>query len=305
LNTSCCETYVWDGGEWVIDGGDNNSTWTCSPNGFGCSELMDGSGDYATEEECSASCDSTIYCTGYMENSEDNGQLMVSVFDMTLPVTYEWSTGETTQAISPSLNGVYYCDITDANGCNYEATFTFFDFNFCDSTWYDANFTEVNGLWEVTLSGYITESLNDLSDTVAHGFTVTPSNDYMSQYANVGSYPHSWSPEFALSLSTSDTLTICWNAAIYADGLNTFPQGWSELCNMNNEQMLCEEWFWDGEAWARSTSGTTSVKDLNLKDAKLLKVIDALGRVVDEKSTNKLLFYIYDDGTIEKKYIIE
>ena len=74
---------------------------------------------------------------------------------------------------------------------------------------------------------------------------------------------------------------------------------------MSNEQMICDDWFWNGEAWARSTSGTASVNDFYIKNAKLLKVIDALGRVADNDATNRLLFYIYDNGKIEKKFIVE
>ena len=39
-------------------------------------------------------------------------------------------------------------------------------------------------------------------------------------------------------------------------------------------------------------------------DKDLLKKIDILGRKVDENK-NMLIFYIYDDGTVEKKIIIE
>ena len=35
----------------------------------------------------------------------------------------------------------------------------------------------------------------------------------------------------------------------------------------------------------------------------LLKVTDLLGREI--KQTNQPLFYIYDDGTVEKKIVIE
>jgi len=300
----CCLIQYWNGEAWVTVGGDVTSTWTCSQNALGCTELMDGSGEFATVESCLASCDSIIYCNGYLETSDDNGQLTVSVYDMALPVSYMWSTGETTQSISPSSSGVYYCDITDADGCDYATTFTYFDFDFCDSTWYDATFTEVDGLWEVTLTGYITESLNDLTDTVVHGFVITPSNEFMSQYGDAGSYPHSWTPEFALSLSTDDTLTVCWNAAIYADGLNAYPQGWSEMCNMNQE--ICDEWVWDGDAWARSSSAPTSINEpFSIQSKNLIRVIDALGRIADKDATNRLLFYIYDNGDIEKNFIIE
>ena len=74
---------------------------------------------------------------------------------------------------------------------------------------------------------------------------------------------------------------------------------------MNNEQMICEEWFWNGEAWARSAQTTVSIQESTLAKPKLLKVVDVLGREVNKDELNKLLFYIYDNGTIEKKYIIE
>ena len=305
MNTSCCDTYVWSGQTWVIEDGNNETTWTCSPNNIGCYEIMDGSGNYATEEECSASCDSIIDCNGSVEITEENGQLTANISGVTLPVSYEWSNLENTQTITPSAYGVYTCYIVDADGCAYSNEFSYSSFDFCDSTWYDADFTEIDGLWEVTLTGYISENLNDLTDTVLHSFIVTPSNDFMSQYGSAGSYPHSWTPELTLSLSISDTLTVCWSATLYADGLNAFPQGYSEMCNMSNEQMLCDEWYWDGEAWARSTQTTVSIQESKLNKPNLLKVVDVLGRQAEKDELNKLLFYIYDNGTIEKKYIIE
>ena len=33
-NTVCCENYVWNGQAWVIEGGNNESTWTCNDNAF-------------------------------------------------------------------------------------------------------------------------------------------------------------------------------------------------------------------------------------------------------------------------------
>ena len=37
---------------------------------------------------------------------------------------------------------------------------------------------------------------------------------------------------------------------------------------------------------------------------KLEKVVDALGREVNQ-TTNQILFHIYDDGSVEKKFIVE
>ena len=37
----------------------------------------------------------------------------------------------------------------------------------------------------------------------------------------------------------------------------------------------------------------------------LIKVVDVLGRDVSKLSKDAQLLYIYDDGTVEKKYVIE
>ena len=61
MNTLCCDTYVWIGptmidGEWVIEIGNNEPTWICSPNGIGCYDVMDGSGEYGSLNDCEANC---------------------------------------------------------------------------------------------------------------------------------------------------------------------------------------------------------------------------------------------------------
>ena len=38
---------------------------------------------------------------------------------------------------------------------------------------------------------------------------------------------------------------------------------------------------------------------------KLIKIVDVLGRTSTEKQTNTPLFYMYDNGSVEKKIIIE
>ena len=54
--------------------------------------------------------------------------------------------------------------------------------------------------------------------------------------------------------------------------------------------------------YSTNSSGTTSIKEHSI-NKKLHKVTDLLGR--ETKQTNQLLFYIYDDGTLEKKIIME
>ena len=37
----------------------------------------------------------------------------------------------------------------------------------------------------------------------------------------------------------------------------------------------------------------------------LVQVVDVLGREIDKENKGALLLYIYDDGSVEKKYVIE
>ena len=67
-----------------------------------------------------------------------SGQLYIiaNVFGGINPVTYSWSTGETTQTITPPGNGTYWVLVTDANGCTSDTAYynvTFFPSNIFDA----------------------------------------------------------------------------------------------------------------------------------------------------------------------------
>ena len=47
-----------------------------------------------------------------------------------------------------------------------------------------------------------------------------------------------------------------------------------------------------------------SIEEVN-KNREIIKIIDILGRHVDKHNNNKIIFYLFDNGTIEKKYVIE
>ena len=49
---------------------------------------------------------------------------------------------------------------------------------------------------------------------------------------------------------------------------------------------------------------STGIGSLVVDQKKLIKILDALGREVD-RATNQILFYIYDDGSVEKRFIVE
>ena len=49
---------------------------------------------------------------------------------------------------------------------------------------------------------------------------------------------------------------------------------------------------------------TTGISDIANNTRKLIKIVDMLGRETIIKN-NEPLFYLYDDGTVEKKVVIE
>ena len=65
----------------------------------------------------------------------------------------------------------------------------------------------------------------------------------------------------------------------------------------------CVIWIWNGTYWAMM-GNTTSIGEINYTDKKLIKIVDILGRKTFPKS-NETLFFIYDNGTVEKRIIIE
>ena len=50
---------------------------------------------------------------------------------------------------------------------------------------------------------------------------------------------------------------------------------------------------------------TTSIIGISSTNKKIIRIVDVLGRVTSAKTTNTPLFCIYNDGTVEKKIIVE
>ena len=67
----------------------------------------------------------------------------------------------------------------------------------------------------------------------------------------------------------------------------------------------CVSWVWNPNLsiWAKMGS-ITNTKEFRSVDRKLVKVIDMLGKETST-NTNQILFFIYDDGTIEKKITLD
>jgi hypothetical protein len=99
-----------------------------------------------------------------------------------------------------------------------------------------------------------------------------------------------------------------WNShQIYNNMNNGQPYDTINICityiDNAGYSTCCVNWVWNGSFWAMMGS-VTSIGEIDLFDKKLIKVVDVLGRETSINS-NQTLFFIYEDGTIEKRYIID
>ena len=144
---------------------------------------------------------------------------------------------------------------------------------------------------------------------------------------------------FDLSQNTALETLLCWNnqltsldvsnhfpletLACYNNQLSSLDISYMNYMDMyfianNNSNLYCinvDDVTWSTANWTVSNgnidaqhyfstncSGSTSIQE-HTTNKELLKVTDLLGR--ETKRTNQPLFYIYDDGTVEKRIVIE
>jgi hypothetical protein len=277
------------------------ASWDCALNTMlGCSDPGTGLGQYNSLSACQIAC--SVPCSGSAIISQNGNNFTVNMTGGVSPFLYSWSTGESTQSITALVSISGYCVVTDADSCVYMVSYSYIanpsQINWCDSTWFEPVFTEpvVGGMvgpFDLTLTGYISDSLNDVADTVIHTFTTLQTSMSITNYANIGSFPYSYTVNQIL---VTDTVTICWASELYLNGLNTFP----DTCGF-----FCEDWIFDLNTgfWAKMGS-VTSLGEIISDNKKLIKIVDILGRETFPKN-NEILFYIYEDGTIDKRYIKE
>jgi len=102
----------------------------------------------------------------------------------------------------------------------------------------------------------------------------------------VGEDSLTWTHDAWPIMALTDSIITC---ITYVNGVDTLT--------------CCVEFFWNGSFWAKMGS-VTSIGEIGSLDKKLIKVVDVLGRETTI-SSNQTLFFIYEDGTIEKRYIID
>jgi len=99
-----------------------------------------------------------------------------------------------------------------------------------------------------------------------------------------------------------------WNShQIYNNTNNGQPYDTINICityiDNAGYSTCCVTWVWNGSFWAKMGS-VTSIGEIDFFDKKLIKIVDVLGRETSLNS-NQTVFFIYEDGTIEKRYIVD
>jgi hypothetical protein len=59
----------------------------------------------------------------------------------------------------------------------------------------------------------------------------------------------------------------------------------------------------DTVSWIATANEPMMINE-NIYSKKLIKITDGLGQEVNH-TTNQILFHIYDDGSVEKKFVVE
>ncbi len=274
----CCFFQYWDGSVWSVPGGTPTPSWDCAPNTIlGCVDSGTGLGQYTSLLSCQLGCGAP--CPGVASIAQNTNIFTANITGGIAPYTYLWSTGETTQAITVSLSMSGNCDVTDANGCVYSANYSYSAGQFvaCDSM----TLFSTGGSPQTILMAEVPFSIMDIASwiTTAPDGTVL-GVDSMSNSHQIFNNMNNGQPY--------DTINVCIS---YFD--------------VNGYFTCCVTWIWDTNSgvWAKMGS-VTSLDEMNLDTKKLIKIVDVLGRETFPKN-KQILFYIYEDGTIDKKYIIE
>ncbi len=145
------------------------------------------------------------------------------------------------------------------------------DYDFYQNTYYNA-FEELSITWEIINVDIPNEW--DFSICFPECYpigTINGSNEFTtnsSNYLNCHVYPN--------NISGSGLIQM----AINTDGLYLDTVSW--IATANKAMMINE----------------------NIYSKKLIKITDGLGQEVNQ-TTNQILFHIYDDGSVEKKFIVD
>jgi hypothetical protein len=247
-------------------------------------------------------------------NGGSDGSLVATTSGGSPPYQYSLGSGlsQANGSFSNLSAGIYYIDVIDlVNGCSTYAIITISEpvpiisnssETTCNSYFWDGISYTTSG----TYSNIYTNSVGcDSTHTLNLTVNYSPNTTNILGVINVN-------PLQIETYSVSQNLNsvFSWylnNGGVILNGVNTNSvevqwgnnSGTYELYVIETAQNGCS----DTSFIDVSVINLTNIANYSI-NKRLLKVIDILGKETDEKQSTSL-FYIYDDGTVEKKIIIE
>ena len=295
MNTVCCIIYFWNGNSWSIPG-NAVASWDCNPNMLGCYDPGTGLGQYTSLAACQSNCGnvtdsfacmggvapgiSTCVGPGVYTMGQTNIMSVYSTIAACIADSCNVMPPPSSWDCSPNLLGCYdpgtgLGQYTSLAACQAVCVSTVS--NLCDSM----TLFSTGGSPQTILMAQV---LN-INTIIASWITTAPDGtvlgvDSMSNSHQIFNNMNNGQPY--------DTINVC---ITYADAI-----GYSTCC---------VTWIWDANSgvWAKMGS-MTSIGEIGSFDKKILKVVDILGRESKDLK-NQTLFYIYDDGTVKKRIVIE
>ena len=136
---------------------------------------------------------------------------------------------------------------------------------------------------------------NNQSSDIVISFTNLPANSILSVYnSNSSSTPMDFTNSNSFNGGAAGLLLNNLSSGYYYIKLSAVPY------NFPNSGVPAA---WDNPYSFNVSSSTTSIDNISTSK-NIIKITDVLGRETESKK-NEILLYIYNDGTVEKKIIIE
>ena len=189
-----------------------------------------------------------------------------------------------------------------------------------------SNISDLTGLEDFALlkNLSISPSLNLTTLDVSNNTALTSLNCWGNQLTNLDvsqntdltdlDCAHNYLTNLDVSQNTALTFLSCnYNQLTSLDVRNGNNTNFIDFVTVNNPNLSCinvddfqySSWNWtyiDPQHYFSNNCTPTSTQE-QTTSKELLKVTDVLGR--ETKQTNQPLFYIYDNGTVEKRIVIE
>ena len=308
----------------ILVGNGPAASWDCTP-AIGCYDPGTGLGQYTTLASCQSNCGNVSDSFACMGGINPGVTSCVGPGVYTMGQTYVTAVYSTMAAcISDSCNVIsppasWDCAPNTPAGCYDPGTGLgqYTTLTACQAvcgtptpSW---DCSPANGCYDPgTGNGQYTtlsacqSACSSVSSSPCDSMTVTGSQyAFTAEVNNINTIIEYWSTTLNNGLTIAEDSMTNTHYVQYGTALDTVVICIDYYDPVFGYYTCCVIWIWDANSgvWAKMGS-VTSIGEINSSNKKIIKVVDVLGRETSINS-NQTLFFIYEDGTIEKKISLE